>query len=56
MGRISVLINPSTSAATNAVAKLSICTVSKIKGKTNKAMVLISQISSKRIFDPKSEK
>ncbi len=56
MGRISVLINPSTSAATNAVVKLSICTVSKIKGKTNKAMVLINQISSKRIIDPKSKK
>lgn len=56
MGRISVLIKPSTSAATNAVVKLSICTVSTIKGKTNKAMVLINQISSKRIIDPKSEK
>jgi hypothetical protein len=56
IGRISVLINPSTNAATNAVVKLSICTDFKIKGKTNKAMVLINQISSKRIIDPKSEK
>jgi hypothetical protein len=56
IGRISVLINPSTNAATNAVVKLSICTDCKIKGKTNKAMVLINQISSKRIIDPKSEK